>query len=169
MGNARVGGDARRHRFKGRHDRELMTALGPVRLERSDACCAGCHQPGFPADRLVGFMDELPRRALAMAVCAGIHDPFRKAESLLRELAGWSVDADTLRWRCHEQARVTAEGRAERGGLPEAFTEAGGDPELHMDAGKVLVTDRMWHDIKVAVAVAEVLALMRGRGRSSNG
>lgn len=55
MGNARVGGDARRHRFKGRHGRELMTALGPVRLERSDACCAGVINPDF---QRIGWWDS---------------------------------------------------------------------------------------------------------------
>jgi hypothetical protein len=130
-----------------------MTALGPVRLERSHASCKGCGQPAFPADALLGLDGWLTRRALEMAVRAGVHEPFRRAESLLADLAGWSVDADTLRRRCHEQARAAAEGREGRAALPEAFARAGGDFELHIDAGKVFGTDKKWHDIKLGVAL----------------
>lgn len=138
-----------------------MTALGLIRLVRSHASCPGCGQPAFPADRLLGLDGWLTRRALEMAVRAGVHEPFRKAESLLRDLAGWSVDADTLRRRCHEQARAAAESREGRATLPQAFADAGGDCELHIDAGKVFGTDGRWHDVKLAVA------LKRERGEPS--
>jgi hypothetical protein len=81
-----------------------MTALGPIRLDRSYANCAACEQGSFPADRLLGIGGWLTARALRMTCRAGVADPFRKAELLLGELAGWSVDADTLRRRCQEQA-----------------------------------------------------------------
>jgi hypothetical protein len=86
-----------------------------------------------------------------MACQAGVADPFRKAESLLRELAGWSVDADTLRRRCHEQAARAQATKAERSALPEAFAQATGDVELHIDAGKVNTVEGGWRDVKVAV------------------
>jgi hypothetical protein len=128
-----------------------MTALGPVRLSRSYANCAVCAQGFFTADRLLGITGWLTPRALRMACKAGVADPFRKAETLLEELAGWSVDADTLRRRCHEQAAQAATQREDRQTLPEAFTQAGGDRELHIDAGKVNTTEDGWRDIKVAV------------------
>jgi hypothetical protein len=87
-----------------------------------------------------------------MACRAGVHDPFRKAEGLLRDLAGWSVDAETLRRRCHEQAALASAGRAGRVGLPEAFARAEGDYELHVDAGKVDTVEGGWRDLKVAAA-----------------
>lgn len=139
-----------------------MTAPGLIRLERSHASCPGCGQPAFPADVLLGLDGWLTRRALQMAVRAGIHEPFRQAESLLRDLAGWSVDADTLRRRCHEQAEAAAAGREGRAALPEAFADAAGDCELHIDAGKVFGTDKRWHDVKLAVA------LKRERGEASD-
>jgi hypothetical protein len=128
-----------------------MTALGPVRLCRSYAHCPACEQGAFPADRLLGLGDWLTPRALQMACRAGVADPFRKAEALLSELAGWSVDADTLRRRCHEQAARAAGTRAGRTGLPEAFAQAAGDHELHIDAGKVNTVEDQWRDVKVAV------------------
>lgn len=128
-----------------------MTALGPVRLSRSYANCPTCEQGGFAADRLLGVDGWLTPRALRMACKAGVCDPFRKAESLLLELAGWSVDADTVRRRCHEQAGRAAAGRAGRDALPAAFDRASGDPELHIDAGKVNTAEDGWRDVKVAV------------------
>jgi hypothetical protein len=127
-----------------------MTALGPIRLCRSYARCPACEQGLFAADRLLGVDGWLTPRALQMACRAGVADPFRKAELLLSELAGWSVDADTLRRRCHEQAAHAAS-RAERTGLPEAFAQAAGDYELHIDAGKVNTVEDNWRDVKVAV------------------
>ena len=135
-----------------------MTALGPVRLVRSHARCPGCGQAAFPADGLLGLDGWLSGRALAMACRAGIHEPFRKAELLLAELAGWSVDADTLRRRCHEQAARASARREERRALPEAFAPAPGDRELHIDAGKVNTTESGWRDLKMA------LYLCRERG-----
>ena len=128
-----------------------MTALGPIRLCRCYAHCPACEQGAFAADHLLGLDGWLTARALQMACRAGVADPFRKAEALLGELAGWSVDADTLRRRCHEQASRVAASRANRTGLPEAFAHAAGDRELHIDAGKVNTVEDRWRDVKVAV------------------
>jgi hypothetical protein len=68
----------------------------------------------------------------------------------LAELAGWSIDADTLRRRCHEQAASATASRAQRTALPEAFAQAPGDRELHIDAGKVNTVEDRWRDVKVA-------------------
>jgi len=127
-----------------------MTALGPVRLERRYALCPGCGQGAFPADRLLGLRGWLTPRALEMACLAGVADPFRKAEALLGGLAGWSVSADTLRRRCHEQAALAAARRGGRSALPAAFAGAAGDWELHVDAGKVNTAEGGWRDVKAA-------------------
>ncbi len=84
-----------------------------------------------------------------MACLAGVNDPFRKAEQLLRELAGWSLDAETLRRHCHATAAQAAATRDGRSALPDAFAQAAGDRELHLDAGKVN-TPEGWRDVKVA-------------------
>lgn len=130
-----------------------MTALGDIQIRRSFASCPHCRLSGFPIDPLLGLQGWMTRHALQMAVRVGIHEPFRKAEGLLRELLGWSVDADTLRRRCHEQAQLAAAGRAARTALPEAFSQAEGHAEMHLDAGKVFGTDKQWHDIKLGVVL----------------
>lgn len=139
-----------------------MTAVGPIRLCRCYAHCPACEQGSFPADRRLGLDGWLTPRALQMACRAGVAHPFRKAEVLLSELAGWSVDADTLRRRCHEQAARVAASRANRTGLPEAFAHAAGDYELHIDAGKVNTVEDHWRDVKVAVFAC------RERGEASD-
>jgi hypothetical protein len=128
----------------------VLTAVGAVDLGRSHGYCKGCEQPQFPADRLLGIAGWLTPRARAMADRAGIQDPFRQAEVLLRELAGWSIDAETIRRYCHEDAARAREYRTQRQGLPERFAAAKGERELHIDAGKVN-TPEGFRDVKVAV------------------
>lgn len=142
-----------------------MTALGPVRLDRSYASCPACVQGSFPADSLLGLDGWLTPRALRMACTAGVADPFRKAERLLEELAGWSVAADTLRRRCHEQAASAAASRQGRVALPQAFGRAEGDFESHIDAGKVNTVEDGWRDVKVAAFARR----QRGEGCGSAG
>lgn len=128
----------------------MRTAIGAIHLTRSHGYCRDCQQPQFAADRLLGLHGWLTARARRMADKAGIHDPFRQAQSLLHELAGWSLDAETIRRYCHEDAAAARNNRKERRALPEQFVNAKGDRELHIDAGKVN-TPEGYRDVKVAV------------------
>src|SRR5262249_22944605 len=85
------------------------------------------------------------------AARAGRHGRFRQAEARLRELCGGSVEAETIRRYCHQDAARARKGRGERQALPEQFRKAQGqERELHIDAGKVNTPDG-WRDVKVAV------------------
>jgi hypothetical protein len=138
-----------------------MTALGAIDLRRSHGYCSDCHLPRFAADDLIGIDGFLTVRAKSMACLAGVNDPFRKADALLSELAGWRVCAETLRRCCHDSAAAARERRDELAGLPEQFGRAGGqDREAHVDAGKVNTPDG-WRDIKLVVFAC------RERGESS--
>jgi len=128
-----------------------MTAVGAICLGRSHGYCKDCRQPQFAADRLLGLDGWLTPRARAMADRAGVRDPFRRAESLLHELAGWSIDAETLRRYCHQDAAAARKARGGRRASPRQFAAAPGDRELHIDAGKVN-TPEGWRDVKVAAA-----------------
>ena len=127
-----------------------MTAIGPIHAVRWHGRCPSCGEVGFAADGVLGLTGWLTLRARRMACTAGLHDPFRKAEGLLQELSGWSIDAETLRRHTHAEAAEATRTRAERAGLPAAFGAASGDAELHIDAGKVNTLDG-WRDVKVAV------------------
>jgi hypothetical protein len=85
-----------------------------------------------------------------MADRAGLNDPFRQAEPLLKDLAGWTVDAETIRRCCHQDAKAARKARCQLQALPEQFADAEGDRELHIDAGKVN-TPEGFRDVKVAV------------------
>jgi hypothetical protein len=127
-----------------------MTAVGLTCLRRWHSKCPDCAEVGFVADGRLGLTGYLTTRAQRMACLAGLNDPFRKAELLLEELSGWSVDAETLRRLTHTQAQSATRTRSQRRDLPQAFAEASGDHELHIDAGKVN-TPEGWRDVKVAV------------------
>jgi hypothetical protein len=114
------------------------------------------------ADGRLGLSGFLTPRARRMACLAGVNDPFRKAEVLLRELSGWAVDAETLRRLTHTEAASATRTRGRRGELPAAFAQAPGDHEIHIDAGKVNTRDG-WRDVKVAVLA------VRERAVSSSG
>jgi hypothetical protein len=128
-----------------------MTAVGAVHLERSHGYCRDCRQPPFGADRLLGLDGWLTRRARAMADRAGVHDPFRRAESLPHDPAGWSIDAETIRRHCHGDAAAARQARGGRPASPRQFADAPGDREPHIDAGKVNTPEGR-RDVKVAVA-----------------
>jgi hypothetical protein len=131
----------------------VLSAIGPITIRRWHGRCRACIEVGFAADGVIGLTGWLTLRARRMACKAGLHDPFRKAEELLQELAGWSVDAETLRRHTHAEAAEATRCRAARTGLPEAFAsaigEADADAEVHIDAGKVN-TPEGWRDVKVA-------------------
>src|SRR4051812_34747275 len=126
-----------------------MTAVGAILVERSHGYCRDCRQPQFAADGRVGIDGWLTPRARGMVDRAGVSDPFRPAEQLLKELAGWSVGAETVRRCCHRDAARARAGRGGRAGLPEQFAAAAGDREVHTAAGKVN-TPGGFRDVKVA-------------------
>lgn len=132
-----------------------MTAVGAIRLDRWHSRCPACGEVGFVADARLGVDGFLTVRARRMACLAGVSDPFRKAEGLLRELAGWAVDAETIRRLTHAAAADATRTRDDREALPQAFAtaqagDAPTDDEVAIDAGKVNTLSG-WRDVKVAV------------------
>jgi hypothetical protein len=84
-----------------------------------------------------------------MAVLAGVHDSFARAQRLMNELVGWTPDDDVIRRRTHAAARRAAAERPERRDAWR-FAIAKGGVELEVDAGKVPTTGG-WRDVQVAV------------------
>jgi hypothetical protein len=89
------------------------------------------------------------RAACRMACLLGVQQSFGRAEIALAEVAGWDLDDNTIRQLCHATAAQATARRDERA-TAEAFAEAPGDLELHLDAGKVNTRDG-WRDVKVGV------------------
>lgn len=114
--------------------------------------CPACEHGEFVADALLGLGGYLTARARRLVCLCGTHDSFERAERMLRELSGWSVDAETIRRSCHAEAAGFERVRGERLDTAQRFAEAPGDWELQIDAGKVN-TETGWRDVKVAAFV----------------
>lgn len=135
-----------------------MTAIGEIEVTRTYRSCPGCGDGGFPADEVIGIDGGFTRRARRSICHVGVDNSFDRGERTLRELAGWSVDAETIRRLCHAEAKACRGSKAERLDVATNFAEARGDWELQIDAGKVN-TETGWRDVKVATfAVREPAA-----------
>jgi hypothetical protein len=145
-------------RSKGRHTRSVLTSVGPIEMERCYYHCGQCQQGEFRSDGLLGINGYISSGARRMAVLLGVQTSFAKAERVLREVAGWDLDDNTLRRLCHGTAQAVAENREERA-TAAVFSQAEADAEptrpvdteLHIDAGKVNTLEDGWRDVKVAV------------------
>jgi hypothetical protein len=90
-----------------------------------------------------------------MITLMGIEKSFVKAQMMLGETVGWTLDDNTIRKLCHETAQHATTNREQRA-TAEAFAEAKTegerpvDAELQIDAGKVNTLEG-WRDVKVAV------------------
>lgn len=126
-----------------------MTGIGKIRLGRSYRTCATCGEGQFPADVVLGLDGSFTRRARRQICHAGIDNSFERGERTLEELAGWSVDAETIRRLCHDEAARCRRSGGEGLDVAARFAAAPGDWELQIDAGKVN-TEAGWRDVKVA-------------------
>lgn len=118
-------------------------------MQRRYFTCAVCEQGDFGADRVLGLDGYVTRGACRMACLLGVQQSFVRAQQALAEVAGWDLDDNTIRQLCHATAAEATAGRDERA-TAEAFAQAEGDHELHLDAGKVNTLGG-WRDVKVAV------------------
>lgn len=104
---------------------------------------------GFPADAVLGVAGYVSRGAERMAVLAGARESFARAQGMLRELAGWSLDDEAIRRLTHATATRIAAARPDRGDAGR-FDRSPGVVEVQIDAGKVPTTAG-WRDVKLAV------------------
>src|SRR5207302_853775 len=101
-------------RNKGRRWRSVVTALGSITLRRSYRVCSLCREGQFPIDDVLGLDGSLTPRARRLVCLTGTQYSFDRAEQVLRELSGWSVDAETIRQCCHAEADNLSRNRSER-------------------------------------------------------
>lgn len=127
----------------------MLTAVGPVTLQRTYFACPSCGQGDFGADRVLGIDGYVTAGACRMACLLGVQQSFARAELALAEVAGWELDDNTIRQLCHATAQRAHGTRSERD-TAQAFAAAAGDLELQIDAGKANTLEG-WRDVKVAV------------------
>jgi hypothetical protein len=125
-----------------------VTAIGKIAVTRSYRTCPTCGG-GFPADAALGLNGAFTRRARRRICHVGVDNSFERGRRTLRELTGWSVDAETIRRLCHAEAAECRKTKSERLDVATNFKKAAGNWELQIDAGKVN-TETGWRDVKVA-------------------
>jgi len=118
-------------------------------VRRTYFACPHCGQGDFGADRVLGIDGYVTAGACRMACLLGVQQSFVRAQLALAEVAGWDLDDNTIRQLCHATATRASASRHERA-TAQAFAQAAGDLELHIDAGKAN-TPEGWRDVKVAV------------------
>jgi hypothetical protein len=91
-------------RHKGSDPRTLVTAIGPVTVQRIYFSCLSCRLGEYPLDEPLGFGDTLSPGARRMACLAStLASSFERGHELLSGLAGWSVSDETLRHLCYRE------------------------------------------------------------------
>jgi hypothetical protein len=126
-----------------------VTAIGKIAITRCYRTCSTCGGGGFPADDALGLNGSFTRRGRRQICHVGIDNSFDRGERTLQELAGWSVDAETIRRLSHAEAAECRKAKSDRLDVAGKFSKASGDWELPIDAGKVN-TETGWRDVKVA-------------------
>ena len=124
-----------------------MSALGRIALSREYTC--GPDGGSFPADGTLGIDGSVTSQARRLATLAGVRQPFAKAQQLLAELCGWTLDDETIRLLTHAAAKQATVERPKRADAAR-FAAASGEIEVPIDAGKVN-TREGWRDVKIAL------------------
>ena len=124
-----------------------MTALGGMKLTRAYESLSG--EGCFPADDDLGVDGYLTTQAKRLASLAGVMQSFAKAQMLLRDLCGWTLDEETIRLLTHAVAKSASSSRTSREDATR-FGAASGEIEVAIDAGKVN-TRGGWRDVSGAV------------------
>ena len=125
----------------------MITAFGPIRFARRYT--SGPDGGGYPADSALGVDGFLSRQATRITSLLGLNHSFDRAQRLLEQLCGWTVDSETIRHSTHATARRAAAERPMRADAGR-FASAAGEIELLIDAGKVN-TRGGYRDVKLAL------------------
>jgi hypothetical protein len=83
-----------RARYAGRRSKTFSSVLGALTLSRAYFCCNSCRAGFFPRDQALGLeRTHLTPGVTRMVAAVGASVSFEEGSSLLRELAGLSLDA----------------------------------------------------------------------------
>ena len=127
-----------------------MTAAGAVRLTRQSFRCPACGDPAYPLDSRLGLEGFLSVQATRLACLAAASWSFDVAADRLTELAGVTLDDETLRRHVQEAARELQRRRAMAEPAASRFAAAAGDVEFLTD-GVFVPTRGGWRELKLAL------------------
>jgi hypothetical protein len=134
----------------------VITAFGPIPLIRE---YSWHREDGgvFRADLALGLDGVLTRQARRLATWAGVEQSFARAQQMLQEFCGWTLDDELIRRTTHAEAKRVQGLRSTRGDAA-AFAKADAPIEVLIDAGKVNTLDG-WRDVKLGLFLRRILGL----------
>lgn len=103
----------------------------------------------FRVDSVLGLDGFLTLQARRLVTLLGVEQSFARAQQMLQELCGWQVDDEVIRQTTHAEAQRAVRHRPERSDAA-AFTQADGEVEVLIDAGKVNTLGG-WRDVKLGL------------------
>ncbi len=158
-------GCGQRRPVQSRRTRQVQTRLGPLSLERPWHHCAGCGHGWSPSDQALHLQPHQRTSAGLQAWAARVAGlaTFREAASLLADLAGVDLGAETVRSHAErlgatlelDQRATTA--YVQQHHEPPPGTEAPAPGTLLVEADGVMVRYRdrppteAWHEVKLGL------------------
>lgn len=127
-----------------------MTAAGSVRLVRQSFRCPACGDPASPLDGRLGLDGFLSPQATRLACLAAASWSFDVAADRLAELAGVTMDDETLRRHTLQAAQGLGRRRAAAEPAAGRFAAAAGEAEFLTD-GVFVPTRAGWRELKLAL------------------
>jgi hypothetical protein len=149
---------AARTRGHGWRSRRVLTRCGEVTLERPWYRCAACQRGWSPTDRTLGLeRGHASAGVLHWLVDLAAGQTFRETVSVLRELAGVTISAETVRRLAEMHGTAQAEAQTataaavqEQRAPVEPVDVPAGDLGIEVD-GVMVAYDDGWHEVKVGV------------------
>lgn len=125
-------------------------------VRRKHLRCRCCSLSAYGVDNLLGLESYLSKRLRRLACLASSDRAFAASAEYLHEFCGITVSAETLRLQCEQQGQQMAAWQPQSTNVAEQFTQAVGELEFQMDAGKANTLEG-WRDVKLAAFVKRPL------------
>lgn len=130
-----------------------MSAVGDIAFTRRYWKCRCGVAGGYAIDALLGIEGERFSKTVQKHACRlGAETSFAATSAHLHELLGIDLCAETVRTMVEGHGRAMARFQARDQESAAAFSQAAGEVEFAVDAGKVNTREQGWKDLKIAVA-----------------
>jgi len=140
----------KKKRHRGYRNKNLLTAVGDIELQRRYDECLPCRLPEHVADERIGLEDRYTVGLRRLAVRAGTTGSFTDAAESLEEYCGLKLSRDTIRELCRKEGPKMAAWHRDTPEIHEQFIEAEGEIEFLTD-GTCVNTTEGWKEVKTGM------------------
>jgi len=137
-------------RHRGYREKERISALGKVTLERRYDECLPCNQPEHVADEAFGLEGRYSLGLRRLAVYAAADESYRKGSETLEECCGLQLSYNTVREICQQEGPQMEEWQTTSPEVQKDFIETPGVVEVTTDGTCVNTTEGA-HEVKVGI------------------